>query len=78
VSIAAYLAASWRDIDATTDVAALVVLTAGLFAGGGAYCLASGITALTCLLLVEKSRRHALVARIDDVGQRGKSRAGGD
>jgi hypothetical protein len=39
-----------------------------LLAGIGAYRLASGIIALTCLLLVEKSRLHSLVARIDDVG----------
>jgi uncharacterized membrane protein (DUF4010 family) len=67
VTVAAYVAASWRDIDATTEVAALVVLAAGLLAGAGGYRLASGIIALTCLLLAEKSRLHALVARIDDV-----------
>jgi uncharacterized membrane protein (DUF4010 family) len=44
------------------------VLTAGLVAGVGGYRLASGIIAVTCLLLAEKSRLHALVARIDDVG----------
>jgi uncharacterized membrane protein (DUF4010 family) len=68
--VAAYLTASRRDVDGTTEVAALVVLSAGLLAGLGAYRLASGIIALTCLLLVEKSRLHSLVARIDDVGFR--------
>ena len=68
LTVVAYLAASGREIDATTEVAALVVLTAGLLAGVGGYRLASGIIALTCLLLAEKSRLHALVARIDDVG----------
>jgi uncharacterized membrane protein (DUF4010 family) len=64
---AAYAAGSRRDIDGTTEVAALVVLAAGLLAGTGAHRLASGIIAVTSLLLVEKSRLHALVARIDDV-----------
>jgi uncharacterized membrane protein (DUF4010 family) len=68
LTVAAYLAASSRDVDATTEVAALVVLTSGLVAGIGEYRLASGIVALTCLLLAEKSRLHALVAGIDDIG----------
>ena len=67
---AAYAAASRKEIDATTEVAALVVLAAGLFAGTGSIRLASAIVALTTLLLVEKSRLHALVKRIDDVGLR--------
>jgi uncharacterized membrane protein (DUF4010 family) len=36
----------------------------------GSVRLASGIIALATLLLVEKSRLHALVKRIDDVGLR--------
>jgi uncharacterized membrane protein (DUF4010 family) len=67
---AAYVAGSRHDIDATTEVAALVVLTAGLLAGMGSVRLASAIIALASLLLVEKSRLHALVQRIDDVGLR--------
>ena len=67
---AAYAAASRQDIDGTTEVAALVVLVAGLLGGMGFIRLASGVTALVTLLLVEKSRLHALVARIDDVGLR--------
>jgi uncharacterized membrane protein (DUF4010 family) len=74
ITIAAYVAASRRDVDGTTEVAALVVVGAGLLAGIGSYRLASGIIALTCLLLVEKSRLHALVARIDDVGLRAGAR----
>lgn len=73
---AAYVAASRHDIDGTTEVAALIVLTAGLLAGLGFYRLASGIVALTTLLLVEKSRLHAMVARIDDVGLRSGVRFG--
>jgi uncharacterized membrane protein (DUF4010 family) len=63
-----YLAASRQDIDGTTEVAALVVLAAGVIAGMGSVRLASGISALVTLLLVEKSRLHGLVRRIDDVG----------
>ncbi len=64
------MAASRKDVDGTTEVAALVVLAAGLLAGLGSIRLASGIIALVTLLLVEKSRLHALVQRIDDVGLR--------
>lgn len=67
---AAYIAGSRQDIDGTTEVAALVVLAAGVLAGIGSVRLASGIIALATLLLVEKSRLHALVKRIDDVGLR--------
>jgi uncharacterized membrane protein (DUF4010 family) len=67
---AAYVAGSRHDIDGTTEVAALVVLAAGVLAGMGSVRLASGIIALLTLLLVEKSRLHALVQRIDDVGLR--------
>jgi uncharacterized membrane protein (DUF4010 family) len=67
---AAYVAGSRQDIDGTTEVAALVVLAAGLLAGMGSIRVASGIIAILALLLVEKSRLHALVQRIDDVGLR--------
>ncbi len=67
---AAYAAGSRQDIDGTTEVAALVVLAAGLLAGLGSVALASGIIAILVLLLVEKSRLHSLVRRIDDVGLR--------
>jgi uncharacterized membrane protein (DUF4010 family) len=73
---AAYIAGSRRDIDGTTEVAALVVLAAGLLAGLGYSKLASGIIALTTLLLVEKSRLHSMVARIDTVGLRSGVRFG--
>jgi uncharacterized membrane protein (DUF4010 family) len=67
---AAYVAGSRQDIDGTTEVAALIVVASGLLAGLGSIRLASGIIALLALLLVEKSRLHALVQRIDDVGLR--------
>jgi uncharacterized membrane protein (DUF4010 family) len=67
---AGYLAASRVDTDGTTEVAALVVLAAGFLAGLGFVKLASGITALVTLVLVEKTRLHALVERVDEVGLR--------
>jgi uncharacterized membrane protein (DUF4010 family) len=76
ITAAAYIAGSRHDVDGTTEVAALIVLAAGLLAGLGYFRLASGIIALTTLLLVEKSRLHAMVTRIDDVGLRSGVRFG--
>lgn len=70
ITAAAYVAGSRRDVDGTTEVSALVVLAAGVLAGMGSVRLGSAIFALVTLLLVEKSRLHALVARIDEVGFR--------
>jgi len=67
---AAYVAGSRQDIDGTTEAAALVVLAAGLLAGLGSVAPASGLIAILVLLLVEKSRLHSLVRRIDNVGLR--------
>lgn len=64
--VAGYAAVSRRDPDGTTEVAALVVLAAGTAAGAGHLQFASAIVAVTALLLVEKSRLHAAVARLDD------------
>lgn len=66
--VAGYAAVSRQDPDATTEVAALIVLAAGVLSGTGSWTLASGIIVLTAILLVEKSRLHSLVARIPDVG----------
>jgi len=55
---AAYVAGSRQDVDGTTEVAALVVLAAGFLAGMGLITVASGIVAMTTLLLVEKSRKE--------------------
>lgn len=68
--VVAYIAASRRDVDGTTEVAALVVLAAGVLSGTGYLVLASALVAITTLLLVEKSRLHAMIARIDDSGLR--------
>jgi uncharacterized membrane protein (DUF4010 family) len=74
--ISGYVAASHRDVDATTEAAALVVIAAGLAAGVGWLALASGVIAVCALLLVEKSQLHALVARIDDEELRAAARFG--
>src|SRR5436190_24171229 len=50
---AGYVAGSRQDIDGTTEVAALVVLAAGLVSGMGFVRLASATIALAALLLVE-------------------------
>jgi len=73
---AAYIAGSRHDVDGTTEVAALVVLTAGVLSGIGFVRLASAIFALVTLLLVEKTRLHGMVRRIDDVGLRSGVRFG--
>ena len=72
--IAGYVAASRHDVDATTEAAALVVIAAGVLAGTGGLALASGIIAMTALLLVEKSHLHTLVSRIADEELRAAAR----
>lgn len=66
IIVAAYAAASRHSVDATTEVSALVVVTSGVLAGIGSWTLAAGTIAITTLLLVEKSRLHALAERMDD------------
>jgi uncharacterized membrane protein (DUF4010 family) len=66
VVVLGYLAASRNHIDATTEVAAVVVVATGFLAGIGWIQLSSGAVAITALLLIEKSRLHAFVERIDD------------
>lgn len=70
LTIAAYVASSRRDVDGTTEVAALLLIAAGVLSGMGLSRVASGIIAVEVLLLVEKSRVHSLVRRIDDVALR--------
>jgi uncharacterized membrane protein (DUF4010 family) len=64
--VAGYVRASTRDIDGTTEVAALVVLGAGVLGGLGELRLSAALTTLTVLLLAEKPRLHRLVDRIDE------------
>ena len=66
VIIAGYVRASRNDIDATTEVAAIVVLGAGVFGGLGELRLSAALTTLTVLLLAEKPRLHGFVARLDE------------
>lgn len=68
--VAAYMAASRAEVDGTTEMAALVVLAAGVVAGLHELRLASATIAVTTLLLVEKSRLHKIVERIDDASLR--------
>jgi uncharacterized membrane protein (DUF4010 family) len=63
--VMAYFAGSRHDIDATTEVASLVVVAAGMTAGLGQTAIASGVIAVTALLLFEKSRLHDLVGRLE-------------
>jgi uncharacterized membrane protein (DUF4010 family) len=71
-----YTETSRRGFDATTEAAGLVVIAAGFSAGLGWIALASGIIAISTLLLVEKSSLHALVGRIDDEELRAAARFG--
>ena len=72
--VIAYQAASKHDIDGTTEVAALVVLAAGVLAGSGRTTIASAIIAVTLLLLVEKRQLHGLVSKLDLVEVRAGAR----
>ena len=72
--VIAYQAASRHDIDGTTEVAALVVMAAGVLAGSGRTTIASAIIAVTLLLLVEKRQLHGLVSKLDIVEVRAGAR----
>lgn len=72
--VAAYVAASRSDIDGTTEVAALIVLVAGALAGSGQVVLSSAVVAATAVLLLEKSKLHALATRLDDTALRASAR----
>ena len=64
--VVGYAAISRRDVEGTTEVAALVTLGAGALAGLGFLAIASGVVATTSLILVEKSRLHGIVSKLDD------------
>jgi uncharacterized membrane protein (DUF4010 family) len=74
IIVAGYVAASRADVDGTTEIAALVVLAAGVLTGAGQLALASGVVAATTVLLLEKSRLHTLVTRIDEAALRASAR----
>jgi uncharacterized membrane protein (DUF4010 family) len=63
--VAAYALSAHRGaLDATTEVAAVIVLAAGFFAGLDRLALASALSATTALVLVEKSRIHSFVFKL--------------
>jgi uncharacterized membrane protein (DUF4010 family) len=74
--VAAYTVASRRDVEGTTEVAALVVLAAALLAGTRHWDAAGAIIAVTTLLLMEKSRIHGIVRSLDDASLRAAARFG--
>jgi uncharacterized membrane protein (DUF4010 family) len=65
VVVFAYAVTAYQnEVDGTTEVAALIVLASGALAGTGRLGLASAINALTAFILVEKTRIHSLVFRL--------------
>ena len=64
--VVGYIRASRGDVDATTEVAAVVVLAAGVLGGLGELRLSAAITTLTVLVLAEKPRLHGFVDRLDE------------
>jgi uncharacterized membrane protein (DUF4010 family) len=66
LTVAGYVRASTKDIDATTEVAAVVVLGAGVLGGLGELRLSAALTTLTVLVLAEKPRLHAMVSKLDE------------
>ena len=74
VVITGYVRASAVDIDGTTEVAALVVIAAGVLSGLGQVQVASAVIAVSSLLLVEKTRLHGWVRRIADMDLRAAAR----
>ena len=73
LTVVAYSAAARhtaKSIDGTTEVAALVVLAIGVVAGLGYMAMASGIATITVVVLAEKTRIHALLAKIGEIEMR--------
>lgn len=68
--VSSYIAASRRDVEATTEIAAFVVVGSGVMAGLGWWTLSSAVVAIASLLLAEKSQLHAWAKRMPDEGLR--------
>ncbi len=66
IIVMAYVVGSRHDVEATTEIAALVVLAAGVMAGVGQISFASATIAITVLLLAEQSRLHGMVNRLGE------------
>jgi uncharacterized membrane protein (DUF4010 family) len=64
IAVAYFVSASHGTIDATTEVAGVLVLAAGALAGAGRLTVASSVFAATAFVLVEKSRMHGAVERL--------------
>ena len=65
LTVLGYVVTSHRgDVGGTTEVAGLLVVAGGAFAGLGHLALASGLFALLILILIEKSRLHWFVTQI--------------
>ncbi len=61
----AYFVSAWHgSVDATTEVAGVIVLSTGFLAGLDFLALGSAVAAGTALVLVEKSRMHSAVERL--------------
>jgi len=70
LSVAAYVVATRRttaSTDGTTEAAALTVVALAAMAGSGSLGLAAGAGSIVVLALSEKTRIHAMVARIGEV-----------
>lgn len=72
--VVGYFRASTDDVDATTEVAALVVLGSGTLSGLGYASTSAALTTITVLLLAEKTRLHRLVERLDQATMLGAAR----
>jgi uncharacterized membrane protein (DUF4010 family) len=63
--VIAYAATAYRgDRESTTEFAALIVTAAGTLAGTGQLAMASALNVFVALVLMEKSRIHSFVYRI--------------
>jgi uncharacterized membrane protein (DUF4010 family) len=73
LTIAAYAAsarAGGEAVEATTEVAAVVVLALGVLAGLGHVQVTSGATAVLLVVLSEKTRMHEAIRRLGDTEMR--------
>lgn len=78
-AIVAFAVAARRsadELDATTEVAAIVVIVLGVLAGLGWLMLAAGAGSVVVLVLYEKGRLHDAVARVGETELRAALRFG--
>jgi uncharacterized membrane protein (DUF4010 family) len=65
IVVLTYRSLSRHDTDGTTEVAAFVVMAAGVLSGAGFIKIGAAVMAVTLLLLVEKRQLHGFVSKID-------------